>query len=213
MNESLFELFSQRLAQDADRTILRFLGKGDAVEEVSWRDFLWRAAGRAQALRQTGVARGEVLPIMRETGSALVCDFFGAILHGAIPCVLAPPNPRMAQEVFRRKLLGMLGEKNLHHIVCDSGLCAFLASTLEGQAITLLTQEEAGDSEPFEFLDIARDASAPLFLQHSSGTTGTPKAVMISEPQLMAQMRSYAATLELDGQDRIVSWLPLYHDM
>ena len=51
------------------------------------------------------------------------------------------------------------------------------------------------------------------FLQHSSGTTGLQKGVALSHRAVLSQLASYAEALELNADDTIASWLPLYHDM
>ncbi|MFD2415483.1 AMP-binding protein [Amycolatopsis pigmentata] len=57
----------------------------------------------------------------------------------------------------------------------------------------------------------ARDLA---FLQFSSGSTGMPKAAMVSHGALLANMLAIRAGLATDGErDRAVNWLPLYHDM
>ncbi|MBI5957976.1 MAG: AMP-binding protein, partial [Chloroflexi bacterium] len=51
------------------------------------------------------------------------------------------------------------------------------------------------------------------FLQHSSGSTGLQKGVMLSHGAVLNQIAAYSAAIRLTPQDVIVSWLPLYHDM
>jgi acyl-CoA synthetase (AMP-forming)/AMP-acid ligase II len=51
------------------------------------------------------------------------------------------------------------------------------------------------------------------FLQHSSGTTGLQKGVMLSHEAVLNQLAHLSAALDLRRDDVIVSWLPLYHDM
>src|SRR5439155_7870161 len=62
-----------------------------------------------------------------------------------------------------------------------------------------------------------RCESAPggrfAFVQYSSGTTGLRKGVAISHAQLTEHIEGYAASIGFTGEDRVASWLPLYHDM
>lgn len=50
-------------------------------------------------------------------------------------------------------------------------------------------------------------------LQHSSGTTGLQKGVALSHKAILNQLASTSDAIALTGDDVIVSWLPLYHDM
>jgi acyl-CoA synthetase (AMP-forming)/AMP-acid ligase II len=58
-----------------------------------------------------------------------------------------------------------------------------------------------------------RDDSAPCLLQHSSGTTGLQKPVVLSHRAVLQHVRLYSQAIGLTGEDKVVSWLPLYHDM
>src|SRR5205814_9437585 len=53
----------------------------------------------------------------------------------------------------------------------------------------------------------------PFLLQHSSGTTGLQKPVLLSHRAVLEHVKRYSAAIALADTDRIVSWLPLYHDM
>jgi acyl-CoA synthetase (AMP-forming)/AMP-acid ligase II len=55
--------------------------------------------------------------------------------------------------------------------------------------------------------------ASPLLLQHSSGTTGLQKPVLLSHHAVLRHVTNYGATLGLSADDKIASWLPLYHDM
>jgi acyl-CoA synthetase (AMP-forming)/AMP-acid ligase II len=56
-------------------------------------------------------------------------------------------------------------------------------------------------------------ASDPLLLQHSSGTTGLQKPVLLSQRAVLEHVNYYGSALQLTERDKIASWLPLYHDM
>jgi len=49
-----------------------------------------------------------------------------------------------------------------------------------------------------------------VILQYTSGSTSEPKGVMIPDRVLTANIDASTAAAELDGDDVMVSWLPLY---
>jgi acyl-CoA synthetase (AMP-forming)/AMP-acid ligase II len=53
----------------------------------------------------------------------------------------------------------------------------------------------------------------PAVIQYTSGSTGTPRGVVITAANLAANVDAMAKALKLGDGDRVVSWLPLYHDM
>lgn len=69
----------------------------------------------------------------------------------------------------------------------------------------------AGDDTDFAGFDARLDDIACL--QHSSGTTGLKKGVMLTHRMLLDHHAAYAQTIGFTDADSIVSWLPLYHDM
>src|SRR5262249_31990610 len=60
---------------------------------------------------------------------------------------------------------------------------------------------------------MVRGPEALAFIQHSSGTTGLQKGVALSHRAVLAQLTGLARALELEDDDRVATWLPLYHDM
>ncbi len=56
-------------------------------------------------------------------------------------------------------------------------------------------------------------ADALCYLQYTSGSTGTPRGVMVRHAHLMYQGAYIEQACQLSPRDRALSWLPLYHDM
>jgi fatty-acyl-CoA synthase len=59
----------------------------------------------------------------------------------------------------------------------------------------------------------ANDPERLVILQYTSGSTSEPKGVMIPDRVLTANVDASCAAAELDTNEVMVSWLPLYHDM
>src|SRR5690606_32249950 len=74
----------------------------------------------------------------------------------------------------------------------------------------LATPPALGDAAPAARLPAP---PATALLQHTSGSTGDPKGVVLSHANLLANIRAWGEVVGLDSTDVAVSWLPLYHDM
>src|SRR6185436_11264725 len=53
----------------------------------------------------------------------------------------------------------------------------------------------------------------PAFIQYTSGSTGYPKGVLLAHENLVANIHSIGQAMQIRRTDKVVSWLPLYHDM
>ncbi|WP_379559123.1 AMP-binding protein, partial [Pseudomonas sp. MD330_10] len=67
--------------------------------------------------------------------------------------------------------------------------------------------------EQWVAVDLQADDNA--FLQYTSGSTALPKGVQVSHGNLVANevLISRGFGIDLNPDDVIVSWMPLYHDM
>jgi len=82
----------------------------------------------------------------------------------------------------------------------DSGVRAFTVDQLV---------DEPGGPAP----DIEIDEDSPALLQLTSGSTSTPKAVLITHRNLWANIESMCESASIKPGEVMVSWLPLFHDM
>lgn len=188
------ETFSRRTKEDR-RTF------GQVAEAAS------RAAGFYAA---HGLRPGSVVVFVGTHHIDFYAAWLGCVWLGAIPTVLAEPSVRVAKEIYWRRMDELLKRIEGWGIAADPRL------KVEQSLLSIggIHRYDAIAS----FAGPAPDHVIPglddtLLLQHSSGTTGLHKGVVLSHRAIWRHAASYDVPLELSSADVIASWLPLYHDM
>lgn len=186
----------------------------------TWGTLVDQARRYAARLAAAGIAPGQVCALIVRHRCEFYPLYLGVSLSGAIPAVLAYPNPRIHPDKFRQGLEGMARVSGLDWILTETDLAPAVASltTLPGASVrgVLCPLDDAADLPepmPLPRAGAVRNPDAPCLLQHSSGTTGLQKAVMLSHRAVLEHVDRYAAAIGAAADDRVVSWLPLYHDM
>ena len=64
-----------------------------------------------------------------------------------------------------------------------------------------------------EFQPVPVDLDSTAFMQYTSGSTRTPAGVIITHRSMLANIVQILAAVHIKEPLRIVSWLPLHHDM
>jgi acyl-CoA synthetase (AMP-forming)/AMP-acid ligase II len=194
---------------------------GEAPFRWTWGELIQAGRLYAAAFVSRGIQRGEVCAIICRHNPLFYPIYFGCVCAGAIPAVLAYQNPRLHPDKFRAGLEGMGMRSGLDWILTERALEDVLRpllgsgrSTINGLHFPFERAEYLARVEPRNSgEEPALRASDPLLLQHSSGTTGLQKPVLLSHGTVLGHVTEYARFLEISHADKIVSWLPLYHDM
>lgn len=77
----------------------------------------------------------------------------------------------------------------------------------------LADARKSSGSAGCSFSDAPAVATAPAFLQYTSGSTAEPKGVIITHGSLQHNLATILASLSASDDTVVVSWLPQYHDM
>lgn len=195
--------------RDRGAVFLRYLEPDQPPVELTYAAMLEHAAPWAELYDRSGVPEGGGVLLMLENPRQAFLGMVGAMLTRRVPSIIAHPSPKIALSEFSAMLLGLIDNAHPHLLVGDRK-SAPLVSQAIGQRVA-----SPDDLRPVGDAVWTRPWSthAPIFLQYSSGTTGAKKGVAITRDALLWQVDTYAKAIGLGPADRMVSWLPLYHDM
>lgn len=175
----------------------------------------------AQALLGADVGRGERVAIFLEKRVEAVTAIFGAAAAGA---VFVPINPVLKPE----QVAYILRDCNVKVLVTSPERLAMLTPVLHGCTDLRTVFFTAGTTLPpslagVTLLDWSRPQGLPrdcwrridadiAAILYTSGSTGSPKGVVLSHRNLVAGATSVASYLEMSSQDRLLAVLPLSFD-
>ena len=169
----------------------------------------------ARALYAEGVRRGDRVPILLPTSASFVEAFLGVSWLGAVPVPLSSPLTFGKADRYVEHLAAVVDDARAHCLVTTERFEAVAARVdrLRARLRSVLTPERAADPTGPPAPTGSFDGDQVALLQYTSGTTGRPKGVTISQRALTSNASAIAQGLRLEPLDVGFSWLPLFHDM
>ncbi len=171
------------------------------------------ALAMAWRLTDFGIAKGDRVALVAETGPEFAALFCACIYTGAWPVPLPLPTSFGGKDSYIEQLAVQLSS-------CDPKILLYPAEIGEMAGAAAARQNCTGmDWESFATraapqVDLPEASPDDIcYLQYSSGSTRFPTGVAVTHKALLHNLYGHATTMNVGEGDRVVSWLPWYHDM
>ena len=191
-------------------------GKGDRDEiTMTWGELYRSALAMAAVLQHKGVKEGDHIALLGPTTRNLVTAIQAVWFAGGSVSILPIPMRFSSIEEFASQTRALMKHGDISMLLLDPDLAAFYESKPGDPPIVLLDELEpaAGGLTENDYREVPYDPERLAILQFTSGSTSSPKGVMLPYRVLEANTTGMIAASKTVPEDTFVSWLPLYHDM
>ena len=224
-------VFRARAREWGDAPALRHKLRG-LWQTHSWNDYYARARAFCLALRDLGVARGEVIAVLAENRPEWLFADMGAQCMGIVGNGVYPTSsPQQLRYILQDsgcRVLVVENQEQLEKALAVRADCPQLARILviETEGLRKLNDPQVEFLERFmqrgddiatthaQDFEAAIDAGMPgdlAFLVYTSGTTGAPKGAMVANSNAVFQIMKAPEYLDAKPGDKSLSFLPLCH--
>jgi acyl-CoA synthetase (AMP-forming)/AMP-acid ligase II len=213
---SLAHILHRRAEHHPERRALTFLVRGTEERKAYSYARLDERARSIAALLEAHGMKGERALLLYPQGVEFVEAFLGCLYAGAVAVPAYPPDPtRLARTLGR--LLGIIADCRPKVVLATAELCAMAASFAEQVPGLAELKWLATDAQDLGVVALRAPVSARseelAFLQYTSGSTSSPKGVMVSHGNLLTNLVHIGSSLRVGEDSCSVTWLPSFHDM
>ena len=187
--------------------------RGSLTRAYTFTELREDALAHAQRFIALGIKPGDRIAMVAETGPEFASCFFGAVYAGAWPVPLPLPTSFGGRDAYVDQLGVQLKSSDPVLLLYPVELADFCGAAADRGGVP---------SRDWESLAAVEAASADLpvadpqdiaYLQYSSGSTRFPHGVAVTHHALLDNLHAHGVGLHVMQSDRVISWLPWYHDM
>ncbi len=218
--QTLGELFLWRCHQVPQGLAYGFVRDNlDQSQQLTYEELAQRVERCARTLGQHA-APGERALLLCAPGLDVVVAFWACMRAGLVPVPAPPPDPLRLKNslpqlraIFRDAQTSLVLASGQNDTVREE-----LLTLVEGKTHQWLTIDQSaqdrnpgGETEESVAPGVV-SAQAVAYLQYTSGSTSSPRGVMITHQNILAQCEGIRRRSVIGADARSLCWLPYFHD-
>ncbi|MBF0406085.1 MAG: AMP-binding protein [Candidatus Riflebacteria bacterium] len=209
---SLLEAVKHHARAVPDRLALVFVFPDNKKISLTYSNLQSEILSFSLFYRQLGLVAGDVLVISLDHGSFSVSSFLGALYAGIVPVVFPYVSTYISSGVYLKRLPSVAKSIAIKAVLTEQKHINRVEQILSGLPCKVITPPSPLPcAVGFSGYSVCLENAA--YIQFSSGTTFSPKAVEISHKALISNIVSTAGAIGFSNEIVNVGWLPLYHDL
>jgi acyl-CoA synthetase (AMP-forming)/AMP-acid ligase II/acyl carrier protein len=215
--DTLTALLRWRAANQPDRLGYTFLADGERdARDRTWAELDRRSRAVAAWLAEHGAQRGDRALMMFEEGLEYLDGLFGCMSADVLAVPVHPPDPRRLDRTLPR-LLTIAGDAGVRFVLTTRDLADAARERLSREPafahVAWLAVDEVDEALAERWVDPGVGPDDIAYLQYTSGSTATPKGVMVSHRNLLHQLADFDRGYDHTPDSVLVTWLPATHDL
>jgi len=209
--QSLVDILRNRALAEPQRVAYTYLVDGDGDEiKIAYGELDRQARAIAASLQALGLS-GERALLLYPPGLEFVAAFFGCLYAGV---VAVPANPPRRNQKLARLLAISANSQAKAALTTASikrGVEPYLSEEESLRELCWLQTDSLVVNHCWQNPAVDHDSLA--FIQYTSGSTGTPRGVMVTHGNLLHNSSLLLRSFKYNADSYCVSWLPMFHDM
>ncbi|MGO8962191.1 SDR family NAD(P)-dependent oxidoreductase [Mycobacterium sp.] len=211
---TLLGQLQQQAARYRDRVAFSFSRDGEEsqVSRLTYQELEIKARRIASSLQQQGAA-GERVLVLCPPGLDFIAGLFGCLYAGAVAVPMHPPVRDHLVPRVEAIVADVQPSFALSNAEMQARIMATVDGLVKGRPLRWCVTDAAGDDAQWVPPDI--DAGAVAMVQYTSGSTASPKGVVLTHGNLVHNLEAIRQAWKpgFDRHAKGVFWLPPYHDM
>ncbi len=151
--------------------------------------------------------------LLYPSGLDVVCAFWACMCAGLVPVPAPAPDPVRLKRSLPR-LLAIIEDAQVSLVLTTAGIATVSSDLLiakDGSQIEWMATDQ-----PYDRADVVElprlNETALAYLQYTSGSTATPRGVMVSHGTVLSHCKALSLAGGVSDSSRSLCWMPYFHD-